>query len=85
MLWGLRNREYLTAMAAVTPLVDEDAYHSLNVLFNRPRGETWRERLQKFVEYLVAEDSKWCRVPGHKAYIGQHSLTEMLQKTVGLR
>src|SRR5690606_5823553 len=80
LMWAVRDEEYLGAMGAVTPLVDESAFQRLEVAFSGSRMDTWKERLEVFVAYLLDEDARWVHIPAHKAYGGQVRVAEMLRR-----
>ncbi len=82
LMWAVRDEEYLSAMGAVTPLVDESAFQRLELAFAGARTETWKERLEVFVAYLLAEDARWVHIPDHKAYDGQVRIAEILKRQI---
>lgn len=81
--WGLRDVDYMQAMLEVTPLVDQVMYERLQRLSQEPAKVVWQDKLRCFVEYLIAEDAKYCRVPPeHQAYSAQRRLGMELQGMV---
>lgn len=74
-MWASGHFEYLAAMAAVTPLLDEATYLSLQ---GHLAGRRWRQLTASFIEYLLQEDMTYCRPPQHDAYQSQHRLASGL-------
>jgi hypothetical protein len=66
--WARTSFEYISAMAIVTPLLDEAAHHSIQEAYG---SREWRQVASRFVKYVVAEDKMHCRLPDHSAYAGQ--------------
>ncbi len=78
--WGTRDSDYAQAMLEVTPLADRASFEELSDLTRRPHRDVWRDELEGFINYLVAEDSKFCKVPEHDAYRTQKQLTLELRR-----
>lgn len=78
--WGTRDTTYAQAMLEVTPLADRATFEKFSNLATKPPRETWREELECFVDYLVAEDAKYCRVPEHEAFKNQRRLVLELRR-----
>lgn len=76
--WGTRDGDYARIMMTVTPLLDSVTFERLNELQKRPTGEVWRAELETFVDYLIGEDSKYCKIPKHDAYATQERLPREL-------
>lgn len=72
--WGTRDADYAKMMLEVTPIIDSVTYEKLASLARRPHRDVWREELECFVDYLIAEDEKYCKIPAHDAYINQRKL-----------
>jgi len=84
--WATRDADYLQAMLEVTPIVDEEAYRELEQLYGQPFWTTWKKRISRFAEYLVAEDALHCEAPDHPAYRAQRAVGMNLQRiTAGER
>jgi GTPase SAR1 family protein len=80
--WGTGDRDYAQMMLEVTPLRDSSAYDRLVGLRKRPFREVWQEELEAFVDYLIAEDEKYCRVADHEAYTNQTRLASGLRRMI---
>lgn len=80
--WGTRDSTYAQAMLEVTPLADRVSFEKLSNLASRPFREIWRDELECFVDYLAAEDAKYCKVPDHEAYVTQKRLTLDLRRLI---
>lgn len=80
--WGTRDIDYVQAMLEVTPLADLASFEKLSGLAKRPHREVWREELEEFINYLITEDSKYCKVPEHDAYNSQKRLVLELRRLV---
>ncbi len=78
--WGTADTNYVQAMLEVTPIADQLAFQRLVNLQQEHRYGMWREELKTFFDYLIAEDSKYCVVPDHSAYIGQKQLAGDLRR-----
>jgi hypothetical protein len=47
----------------------------LATLASQPKAQVWQEELEYFIEYLIAEDAKYCRIPPeHDAFARQRQL-----------
>jgi len=68
LLWGTKDRTYLSCMIPVTPIQNESDYQKLEVSF---KSKLWDEQRIQFVEYLVGHDQMYCQIPEHDAYDGQ--------------
>lgn len=82
LAWGTRERDYAQAMLEVTPIADRSAFDQLASLENQPNSEVWQKKIECFVDYLIAEDAKFCQVPDHDAYLAQKRLTTELRRMV---
>ena len=82
LYWGTRDHDYVQAMLEVTPLADRTVFNQLTNLAARPHGEVWQEEIRCFVDYLIAEDAKFCRVQDHDAYLTQKQLVIDLRRMV---
>lgn len=80
LYWGTRDSDYAQAMLEVTPLADRDTFNQLINLASQPNSQVWRDKIRCFVNYLAAEDTKFCRVPDHEAYVAQKRLVGDLQR-----
>jgi energy-coupling factor transporter ATP-binding protein EcfA2 len=74
--WGSGNAEYVAAMTATTPLLDEATLDEIRAL---PAGR-WRDRTRVFVRYLLEEDRLYCSVPKHAQYSSQSRLSDNLRR-----
>lgn len=81
--WSVNDRDYIKAMAEVTPLRDRSVFEVLRDLDRRPEREVWEKRTKVFAGYLLDEDSRYCQVPGHEAYKGQLELSDLLSRMAG--
>lgn len=70
--WGIRNLDYIGAMADVTPVLVEET-HAQMVEAIRAKGG-WVTKTRLFMNYLVHEDKMYCMVPEHEAYKSQKRL-----------
>ncbi|MDP8932440.1 MAG: hypothetical protein M3O70_28810, partial [Actinomycetota bacterium] len=77
--WGTGGRDYIKAMAEVTPLREHTTHTSLRELNRQPEPEVWHLKIATFVDYLLNEDSRYCSVGGHEAFAGQLQLEESLK------
>lgn len=75
LLWGSGDFEYLTGMAAVTPLLDEPTFMDLQ---RKAASKRWRSVAATFAEYLLREDASYCSAPKHEAYASQQRLITSL-------
>jgi hypothetical protein len=78
--WGTRDSDYVQAMLEVTPLTDRAVFDQLILLARQPHGEVWRDKLECFLEYLISEDVKQCKIPDHEAYLTQEQLVPELRR-----
>jgi len=69
-------------MREVTPIADQVTFEQLNDLAKKPLREVWRDQLVCFVNYLISEDEKYCRIPNHEAYLSQKKLTAELRRII---
>jgi hypothetical protein len=77
--WGAGDADYVQMMIDVTPLVDQATFEQLESLSGKPPRNVWKEELKLFVNYLISEDAKYCKVSEHEAFISQKKLPgEML-------
>jgi hypothetical protein len=72
--WGTKNTDYLQAMMEVTPLVDSATFERLESLSRKPHYTVWKELLRCFINYLISEDARYCKIPEHDAFISQKTL-----------
>lgn len=82
LYWGTRDYDYAQAMLEVTPLADRAAFDQLTNLASQPHSDVWRDKVKCFVDYLIAEDAKFCRLPDHQAYQAQKQLAADLRRMV---
>ena len=80
--WGLRDPDYVFAMAQVTPLRDSSVFDSLMELGLRDTRDGRLDQLRVFIDYLIEEDRKYCSVPTHSAYDSQVKLYHEMGKAV---
>ncbi len=80
--WGTHDCDYAQTMLEVTPLVNQTVFDQLSSLASRPHSTVWRDKLSCFVDYLIAEDERYCQVPDHPAYTIQKRLTAQLRRIV---
>jgi energy-coupling factor transporter ATP-binding protein EcfA2 len=80
--WGVHDCDYAQTMLEVTPLVEREVFDQLTSLGKRPHSTVWRDKLSCFVDYLIAEDEKYCQVQDHPAYPTQKRLTTQLRRMV---
>lgn len=79
LIWGTADEDYVKAMKDVTPIRDRQVYDSL-AYFLQNASATWAKALATFIDYLIGEDSYWCRVPAHSVFDGQRAVTRRLQQ-----
>lgn len=79
LLWGTTDEDYIKIMAQVTPVRDEGVFNKLDG-FSRNLSVNWANALITFVDYLIDEDSHWCRIPDHRNYNGQKRVTWRLSR-----
>lgn len=80
---GLALRGHLQAMLEVTPIADRAVFEHLATLASQPRAQVWQEELEYFIEFLLAEDAKHCRIPPeHDAFARQRQLAAELRKVL---
>jgi AAA domain len=82
LLWGLRESNYIQAMMEVTPLMDLAVFDQLSGLSKQPRSTVWKAEIESFINYLITEDSKYCSVPDHQAYLSQKKLPIDLKQAI---
>jgi AAA domain len=78
--WGTRDSDYIQAMMEVTPLVDRVIFDQLSVLARQPQRDVWHRQLELFIDYLIAEDTKFCSIPDHEAYLTQTQIAPELRR-----
>ncbi|SDH60240.1 AAA domain-containing protein [Actinokineospora alba] len=78
--WAIGNFEYLSAMADVTPILDEETYVHMETSLG-PTKKWWKEKTSIFVGYLLSEDAISCTVFDHVSYEGQRRIAAHLGRT----
>jgi len=85
LYWGKGNFDYLFAMAETTPIREKGAFDEFQNIYRHVASIEHREVTGKvvarFIEYMIAEDSVFCRVPDHASYEGQIDLLTKLRAT----
>lgn len=79
--WSKKNFEYLSAMTDVTPISSAGWFERIRDA-TLPQGGGWRVKTLRFIEYLLEEDSHYCRPPDHLSYAGQLGVTNSLSATM---
>jgi GTPase SAR1 family protein len=82
LFWGTRDTDYIQAMLEVSPLADRSVYDQLTELSTQPNSNVWREKIRVFVDYLIAEDANYCKVPDHESFVKQRQLAADLRRIV---
>lgn len=77
--WGTRDSEYILSMMEITPIIDIKAFEMMLGLMRRNRKDTWWLLGKAFIQYIISEDTKTCKIPDHEAYINQAQITSNLQ------
>ena len=81
--WGISDIDYVQIMLEVTPLVDREVFGRLTNFGKQPLRDVWRDELECFLDYLIAEDNKFCKVPDkHEAYTVQRQIASKLKRHV---
>lgn len=68
LFWATGNHEYLSAMADVTPLLNEVTFTAMQGARRPPQ---WRKKAVAFLDYMRSEDLMYCLIPNHDAYQSQ--------------
>jgi len=77
--WARTERQYISAMADVTPIVSEPSFVELREALTRG-NQSWIYKIVSFTRYLLAEDANYCTVLDHTAYAGQRAIHEDLRR-----
>lgn len=77
--WATIDQDYLQFMKDVTPLRDRETFEQIVSSFSDYKRK-WRDSIRVFIEYLLAEDEIWCKIPDHPTFAGQVSLTKRMSR-----
>lgn len=78
--WGTRDSDYMQMMLEVTPLTDRYIFDQMSELAKQPYRDIWHRQIELFVDYLIMEDSKFCKIPGHEAFLTQQKLAQEIRR-----
>lgn len=81
LLWATSDTDYMQAMLEVTPILDEAWYTQLSSLRDSSKP-SWFDELSTFIDYLLAEDGKFCSISDHPSLASQRGLSNHLQSVV---
>jgi hypothetical protein len=77
------DKSYIQAMLEVTLIADRAVFEHLANLSSQPKAQVWQEELNYFVDYLITEDAKYCRIPPeHDGFARQRQLAANLRSVV---
>ena len=80
LLWGANDETYVGSMLPVTPIFDQGTYDKLRGVPWGNRRYEWAAKLCIFLNYLLAEDAAYVRIPDHEAFDGQRKLLRGLSR-----
>lgn len=72
--WGSADSEYFRAMSLVTPIRVAKVHQEIQNAYSDYKNK-WAESVICFIDYLIAEDAIYCRIPEHESFKGQQDLT----------
>lgn len=75
--WATVDREYISIMRDVTPLLDKEVCMEIRKLYRDYRNN-WARSIKCFVDYLIGEDEIYCNIPDQSAFNRQRKLTKGL-------
>lgn len=81
LLWATSDTDYMQAMLEVTPILDE-AWYSQLIAMRENSKPTWFEELSTFIDYLLAEDGKFCSISEHPSLASQRGLSNHLLNVI---
>lgn len=71
----------MLSMSEVTPISERTYFDHLQNLYRQNIRFTWKARVKNFVDFLISEDTKFCKDIDHEAYKSQREIIVILQRT----
>jgi cold shock CspA family protein/energy-coupling factor transporter ATP-binding protein EcfA2 len=79
LAWAIGELVYIDAMMEVTPIRDPSSFSRMEATLSRNTRATRLRAIQLFLEHLLAEDAKYCKVPAAAKYAAQQQLGDGLR------
>jgi hypothetical protein len=79
LAWATIDAECIQMMMDVTPIRDRASFEAVVDCYSDYKNK-WRIAVKAFVEYLIAEDAVWCKIPDHPNFAGQASISRRLAR-----
>ena len=74
--WGFYDDDYMFMMLEVTAIVDKDLFEYLDQYYY---DRSYKNAcILRFIDFLVSEDKRYCNIPEHTSFRGQHQILQRL-------
>lgn len=80
LAWATSDWHYIEAMMEVTPLFDQQSFHSLTQLIRAELPYARRKAIRLFLSYLLSEDDRYVVIPAHDMYASQQGLIQVFEQ-----